>query len=250
MAGRIRTIKPELLEDEKTASLTNSQWRLFVSLILLADDYGNFRAASSFIDGTVYWAWEGSRQPERTARELDDLAKVGLIHLYEVNGQRYGHLNGWEKHQKVIKPGKPRVPCATNSDQLGITSSTDLRPPITDQRPSIGSDADASRKTHCPKSQAAGDEVRAWLEKWQINGDKAEVAAFLDHHRSKGNSFIDWTAAWRNWKRNGEKFGRAAQPQQNHTGMTYKLFKPEEKAEGRPPTAEELAAMRGFTRKP
>jgi hypothetical protein len=32
----------------------------------------------------------------------------------------------------------------------------------------------------------------------------------MDHHRSKGNHFVDWEAAWRNWVRNAVKFARPA----------------------------------------
>lgn len=65
--------------------------------------------------------------------------------------------------------------------------------------------------TVCPSSDASGDEVKAWLAKWKIVGDVAEVEHFLDYHRSKGNSFKDWGAAWRTWQRNGTRFGRVAQ---------------------------------------
>jgi two-component system sensor histidine kinase BaeS len=37
MSGRIRTIKPELLDDERTATLSDAAFRLFIGLILLAD---------------------------------------------------------------------------------------------------------------------------------------------------------------------------------------------------------------------
>ena len=44
MSGRIRTIKPELLDDAVTAGLSDMAFRLFVSSIVLADDYGRLRA--------------------------------------------------------------------------------------------------------------------------------------------------------------------------------------------------------------
>ena len=54
MAGRIRTIKPELLEDEVASSLSDSAWRLFVSSWLLADDHGNFRAGRRYLAASVW----------------------------------------------------------------------------------------------------------------------------------------------------------------------------------------------------
>jgi len=103
--ARIRSIKPELLEDEKTATLSHLEFRVFVSLLLVADDYGNFRAAKARIQGAVLWAHEDDVGPV-----LERLATVGLLKLYTVGGQAYGHITGWSKHQKVDKPGKPMCP--------------------------------------------------------------------------------------------------------------------------------------------
>ena len=104
--ARIRSIKPEILEDEKTAKLSDLEWRTFVSLLLLADDYGNFRANPGRIAGAAFWAHEDVELKPA----LERLSGVGLIRLYEVDGQRYGHITGWTKHQKVDHPGKPTCP--------------------------------------------------------------------------------------------------------------------------------------------
>lgn len=104
--ARIRSIKPELLEDERTAMLSDLEWRTFVSLLLLADDYGNFRANPGRIAGAAFWAQENVE----LAPTLERLSSGRLIRLYEVEGQRYGHIRGWSKHQKVDHPGKPTCP--------------------------------------------------------------------------------------------------------------------------------------------
>jgi len=103
--ARIRSIKPELLEDEKTATLSHLEWRLFVSAILLADDYGNFRASPARVSGVALWAHR-----EDVGPALDALESAGLIVRYTVDGQAYAHISGWEKHQKVDHPGKPSCP--------------------------------------------------------------------------------------------------------------------------------------------
>jgi len=42
-----------------------------------------------------------------------------------------------------------------------------------------------------------------------INGQvKSVFDSFRDHHVSKGNRFVDWTAAWRNWCRNQIEWGK------------------------------------------
>ncbi|MBA2741470.1 MAG: hypothetical protein H0U46_05610 [Actinobacteria bacterium] len=106
--SRIRSIKPEIIEDEKTANLDDLEWRLFVSLFVIADDYGNLRGNAGYIHGSALWASRHSR--ETVAKALETLVSTGLVELYEVRGQVYLHISGWEKHQRVDKPGKPHCP--------------------------------------------------------------------------------------------------------------------------------------------
>ncbi|MFA5235216.1 MAG: hypothetical protein WC390_12535, partial [Sulfurimonas sp.] len=88
MPGRIRTIKPELLEDEKTSALDHESFRLFVGLILLADDYGNARASGRYLNGAVF---HSCGRVKGAVADLNELARVGLVALYEGGGQAYVH---------------------------------------------------------------------------------------------------------------------------------------------------------------
>lgn len=114
---RIRTLKPEILTDEKSAGLTDTAWRLLVSLIVMADDYGRFRANPAFVHSQVFWASNTSREASGAA--LETLARLSLVTLYEVAGQRYGKITNWERHQRVDHPGKPLCP----EPEEGITRS-------------------------------------------------------------------------------------------------------------------------------
>ncbi len=136
--ARIRTIKPELLEDEKVASLPHLEWRLFVSCLLLADDYGNFRAAPGRIHGAALWA----HSREGLAKALEALAVVELLTFYWVTGQSYGHVVGWEKHQKVDHPGKPLCPALTEDSRLSrenLAKVLEGLAPDRDRDPDLGS---------------------------------------------------------------------------------------------------------------
>lgn len=142
MSGRIRSIKPEILEDAVTAGLSDMGFRLFIACITLADDYGRLRAEPGWIMGQVFWA--------RTVRSEDFAAAWAelepLVLTYLVNGQRYAEVRNWSKHQKVSHPGKPRVPAppetlrrVSGDPSEGLVP--DLRSPIpipigtTDHRP-------------------------------------------------------------------------------------------------------------------
>jgi len=166
MAGRIRSIKPELLEDERTSALDDPAWRLFVSLWLLADDHGNARAGLRYLAAMV---WQDTGRDVASA--LGSLVDNSLVSLYEVNGQPYLHIMGWSKHQRIDNAGKPRVPlppafqCVTGelAEDLGESPrpSEKFRDPPLDLRPTT--------PTNDHEQQEAGlkahpDELRIWRD--------------------------------------------------------------------------------------
>ncbi len=106
MAGRIRTIKPEILTDSKTARLSDAAWRLFVSSWLLADDAGRFPADLLVIAGQIF--------PGRSFAEvevaLEECARAGLLTVYDIRDQQFAEIAGWAKHQKINRPSGPKFP--------------------------------------------------------------------------------------------------------------------------------------------
>jgi hypothetical protein len=144
MSGRIRTVKPEMLEDEKTASLSHEAFRLFVGMILLADDHGNLRANEKQLDAAVFWSRETR---EGLASVLRELRECGLVTIYTVRGQSYAHLCGWSKHQKIDRPSKPRVPTPAEADSS--ESQDNINP-----RETLASDSRDPRETLDPRARA------------------------------------------------------------------------------------------------
>lgn len=111
MSGRIRTIKPEVLDDEVASSLSDAAWRLWVSLWVLADDHGNVRLANKYLAASV---WQDTSRDVETVRL--ELFEKGLVSPYAYKHQRYGHINGWEKHQRISNQGTARVPLPSQDD--------------------------------------------------------------------------------------------------------------------------------------
>jgi hypothetical protein len=133
MSGRIRTIKPELLDDEVAVALSDAAWRVWVSTWAIADDHGNLRLGSKFIAAKVWH--DTTRDADEPLREL---IRAGRIVPYSVRGQRYGHVANWVKHQRIDNAGKPRVPPPAENDETWSVSEflrgsrLDHRPPTTD----------------------------------------------------------------------------------------------------------------------
>lgn len=235
MAGRIRTIKPELLEDAVTAGLSDMASRIFIASILLADDYGRLRAEPGWLMGQVYWAKPTSLSVEKFLCAMKEL--VPLVLFYEINGQRYAQIRNWNKHQRVDKPGKPRVPAppedvgqiresfANVSRDPRESLATDLRPPTSDQDPDVELPAvpapevskvrrtkPSNPLTACPPSTATPEELGAWCTRWDIPAADAALPRFLYWHRDKNRRRRDWRDTWREWKRREPEFARFQRP--------------------------------------
>jgi hypothetical protein len=113
VTGRIRSLKPEWLEDEALGVLSPAARVMSVALLLLADDYGRGRANPAQLFGQVFWGMDDPAEGVALAQStLEDLERIGFVELYRVRGQRYFAVRNWEKHQKIAptKRGKPRVP--------------------------------------------------------------------------------------------------------------------------------------------
>lgn len=129
MTGRIRTVKPEWLEDELLAAASDAARLLSVALLLIADDHGRGRASPATL-ATEAWRYEmerddGANAPEvlaKASRAFRELIDMRYAVLYEVNGQRYFEIRNWKKHQRVDRPSAPRVPppIAAESKPLAV----------------------------------------------------------------------------------------------------------------------------------
>jgi hypothetical protein len=106
VAGRIRTIKPEILSDAKAARLSDRAWRLWVSMWTLADDCGLCPSDPDFLGARVFWGTGNT-----DAREaLGELVQRGFISLYIAKDEAFAKINGWSTHQKIDKPSGARFP--------------------------------------------------------------------------------------------------------------------------------------------
>lgn len=108
MRPRIRTLKPEMWDDEKIVALSRDARLLFLGLVTMADDEGRFRARRTTIVGHVF--------PDDTdAGGLIDgwIAEVkeqGTVLFYLSEGTPYGAFRHWAKHQKINRPTPSDLP--------------------------------------------------------------------------------------------------------------------------------------------
>ncbi len=136
--SRIRSIKPEWLDDELLAAASDEARALSVGLILMADDYGNGRASIATIAASV-WRYQlerndGENAPEvlaKASRAFRELVAIRFVGCWTDSGQRYYAIRNWARHQRVDKPGKPLVHSVPPElfDGINIDQKEDSRGP-------------------------------------------------------------------------------------------------------------------------
>ena|GEM_PF-1767773 len=108
--ARIRTIKPGFWTDEKLAEVPRTTRLTFAGLFsTCADDLGRFKANPRVVRGMVYPLDDTVTAAEIQA-ELEQLVKIGVVELYTVNGEMYGRILKWAKHQKIDRPSMSQLP--------------------------------------------------------------------------------------------------------------------------------------------
>jgi hypothetical protein len=104
--SRIRTIKPELWDDELLGSCSISARLLFIGLISNADDEGRLRGAPARLAGRIFQYDE--LPPRKVEAWLVELDEAGRIVRYAVGKERFIWLPGFKKNQ-VINKWKPSI---------------------------------------------------------------------------------------------------------------------------------------------
>lgn len=95
-----RIIKESIRTSKTVNSLSDFEFRLWAYLITYVDDYGRGSADSAIIKGFVF-----PLRKTVTEKSIDEAMKhlecIGLINLYEVDGELYLCFPKWENHQRV-----------------------------------------------------------------------------------------------------------------------------------------------------
>lgn len=109
-----RIIKESIRTSETVASLTDFEFRLWIELIVSADDAGRGDARAAIIKGSCF-----PLRDRVTAKDIDaalhGLAAKGCVSLYTVGGKPYFWFPSWAEHQR-IRDCKPKYPDPADAD--------------------------------------------------------------------------------------------------------------------------------------
>ena len=95
-----RVIKDTIKTSRHVNALSDFQFRVWIHLILSADDYGRGSADPELVKNLAF-----PRRKGITEKQLDDalhvLANIGMVNLYFVDGEPYFYFPKWGEHQRV-----------------------------------------------------------------------------------------------------------------------------------------------------
>lgn len=197
--------------------------------------------------------------PERTIKDWIAILKAAGIlevdlHRQRCEGSRYGPLSSGpatrEASETTSGNGLPEVvethrdlgqrvapasgnglpePRATGCPAPSVDLSEEeedlfaLRAPDGPKTAKARKGAAPKRATRCPPSDASREDVAGWLASLGLYVSP-DVEHWLDHHRAKGSTFVDWQASWRTWQRNGDRFARRGPPGQQREPLGGPLW--------------------------
>lgn len=117
-----------------------------------------------------------------------------------------GSRGGSKRQANAKQLLEPCLPVASRTVQANVNPDPDPDPSSPVVPPSGDPPPPRRGKPKRPHTGIPAD-VPSWLSGLGIPPeDDPEVAKFLDHHRAKGSTFVDWAAAWRTWQRRSAVF--------------------------------------------
>lgn len=103
---RIRTVKPEMAQDEDIATCTIEAQLLAVRILNHADDEGYFKAHPALIKSACFPLLDSVN----IHGVLSELSSIGYLVLFEgSDGKQYGHVTNFTAHQKINRPSPSKI---------------------------------------------------------------------------------------------------------------------------------------------
>jgi hypothetical protein len=131
-----RIIKDSIRTSKSINAMSDFQFRLWAYLITYVDDYGRGSADPELLKGFVFPRRKGVTEGT-ISKTLAELATIGSVILYEVDGEPYLCFPNWSEHQtvrnKVSKfpaPADGLITSEINCNQLQAGESKCARNPI------------------------------------------------------------------------------------------------------------------------
>jgi len=164
--ARIRTVKPEMAQDEDLANVSIAAQLLAVRILNHADDEGYFKANPALIKATCFPLIDSVNIPGM----LQELSNIGYLRLAKgADGKNYGFVVSFSKHQRVSHPYASKIKELATFTEHSVNDTGTL--PEHSAQEKEGNRKGKERNT-CAPTGARFDE---WYEKYPKKRGKAEA---------------------------------------------------------------------------
>lgn len=141
-----RIIKDSIRTSKSINAMSDFQFRLWAYLVTYVDDYGRGSADPEILKGFVFPRRKGVTE-STIEKTLAELATIGSIYLYEVDGESYLCFPKWSDHQR-IQQKKSKFPAPPEDfDKLRKPTATHRELPPESNPIRIQSEAEAEEET-------------------------------------------------------------------------------------------------------
>ena len=227
--------------------MSDFQFRLWVYLITYVDDYGRGSADPEILKGYVFPRLKRIRESD-IEKALADLADIGAICLYKVEGESHLYFPNWSSHQRIqTKKSKfPEPPTEINGDSRCTTVNHGYARALdsysdSSSDSSLNSNSEGERGckgkgetkkstfdefwSAYPKKRSKGDAQKAWN---MLKPDKQLVddimyaisfARETNDWKKEGGKYIPYPATW--LRASGWEDSFDVQVERQKTGMDY-----------------------------
>lgn len=110
--ARKRMVSPEFFTDVKIGECSSNARLLFVASWCFADDCGSLIRSAKQLKAQAFPFDNIDCEPL-----ILELLAQGLLVEYETKGEKFLHIQNFTKHQRIDRPGPPRVPVYEGSSK-------------------------------------------------------------------------------------------------------------------------------------
>ena len=186
-----RIIKESIRTSDTVAEMTDFQFRLWVGLIVSADDYGRGDARPEILKGQIFPLRKKVKEKDIESA-LNGLAALGCVELYTVNGKPYYSFPTWGDHQR-IQTKRSKFPAPTEND--GLRESTVSHGEIPLESNPIQSKKESESESN--NNARFGE----WYEEYPRKIDPKRAKAAWDKLKVDETLFNEIMDGLRKWKR-------------------------------------------------
>lgn len=224
-----RIIKDSIRTSKSVNTMSDFQFRLWVYLLTYVDDYGRGSADPELLKGFVFPRRKGVTEAT-IEKSLQELANIGSILLYDVDGESYFCFPNWADHQR-IQTKKSRFPSPDDGALKISTVSHGESPSESNPIQSNPNTESESNPSFCTPAHARGDtqttrkrffkptidQIREYCQE-RNNGIDPE--RFFDFYESKGwvvgkQPMKDWKACIRTWEKSANNSTKQSEETSN-----------------------------------